>query len=129
MKPQPAEEALNNYYEMLASQGEAKAALIETDPSHSEETTSLFSVARLLWETMVPVKPSEEFRQGLQAGLVAEAERRRVQRALGIELERKASRPSWIVPVAALGTASLVGVYAFWRFTRSPAPEEQALAA
>jgi hypothetical protein len=64
---------------------------------------------------------------------VQEARRRQTQRFLGIPVERtvRVLRPLWVWPVAALGTASLVGVgaYAYWRRLRHIAARDKALVA
>lgn len=129
MKQQNAEELFDYHFDTLHSHGESRALLIETDSTLSENSMSLFTVVRLLWETLRPVQPSQAFRDELLLQLQAECERQRVQQQLGILQMPRALRPmSWIVPVA-VGTASLVGMYAFWRRSRHILPEERALAA
>ena len=126
MKPQTSDEILNAHYDALTSQNVAKARLIETDPTVEDDMPRLFALVRLLWETLQPLSPEERFRLELHRSLVDEAQRRRVQQALGIETRRKTTPVTWIVPVAAIGTASLVGAYVFWRRSRHSLGEGQA---
>ncbi|RME85365.1 MAG: hypothetical protein D6775_02990 [Caldilineae bacterium] len=126
---QRPEDVLNTHFDALIHQGEAKAKLIESDPSLPASMALLFTIVRLLWTTLRPVAPSPEFRRDLEQRLIQEAERRRVQEALGFAPERRAISPLWLVPVATLGAASLVGAYAYWRRSRRAVSEEQLAAA
>ncbi len=129
MKRQDTEELFNHHFDTLHSHGEPRALLIETDSTLSEDSVSLFNIVRLLWKTLQPVQPSQTFRDELLLQLQTECERQRVQQHLGIQQTPSALRPmAWIVPVA-VGTASLVGMYAFWRRSRHIVREESALAA
>ena len=129
MKQQDAEELFDYHFDTLHSHGDSRALLIETDSTLSEDSISLFNVVRLLWKTLQPVQPSQSVRDELLLQLQAEYERQRVQQQLGIRQTPRALRPMvWIVPVA-VGTASLVGMYAVWRRSRHIIPEERALAA
>lgn len=127
MKQRDTEELFDYHFDTLHSHGEPRAQLIETDSTLPEDSASLFTVVQWLWQTLRPVQPSQAFRDELLLQLQAECERQRVQQHLGIQQTPRALRPmAWIVPVA-VGTASLVGMYAFWR--RSRHIEETALAA
>lgn len=130
MKKQQDEDILTTYLNALQNEQKAQAYLIETDPELSDEMTGLLQVVNLLWDMLKPVQTPEHFRAELGEQLVTEAERKRVQQALGIDKKQRTLSPAiWLVPVAALGTASLVGVYAYWRMTRQPVQEDAALAA
>lgn len=129
MKQRDAEELFDYHFDTLHSHGEPRAQLIETDSTLPEDSASLFTVVQWLWRTLQPVHPSQAFEDELLLRLVTEYERQRVQQHLGIQQAPRALRPMvWIVPVA-VGTASLVGVYAFWRRSRHFVQEEAALAA
>lgn len=121
------------HFEALNRHGAAKARLIETTPGLPAEAAGLFVLVRRLHEALQPVRPDPVFRRTLGQQLVQEAQRRHTQRVLGIPVERAARvlRPLWVLPVAALGTASLVGVgaYAYWRRLRHLAARDKALAA
>ncbi len=127
-------ELLDIHYQTLAQQGESKARLIETAPGTPTDLMVLFNLARDLWRLLRPVTPAPAFRTGLGQQLMTEARRQQTQRALGVT-PRAASRPRWVMPVTAIGTASLVGVgvgvgaYAFWRRSRQTAESDQPLAA
>lgn len=124
---------LEAHFEALIRYGAAKARLLETTPGLPPEAAGLFALARRLRESFQPVRPDPAFRRALGQQLVQEARRRQTQRVLGIPVERaaRALRPLWVLPVAALGTASLVGVgaYAYWRRLRHLAARDKALAA
>ena len=127
MKQRDTEELFDYHFDTLHSHGEPRAQLIETDSTLPEDSASLFTVVQWLWQTLQPVHPSQAFEDELLLQLRAEYERQRVQQQLGIQQTPRALRPIvWIVPMA-VGTASLVGMYAFWR--RSRHIEETALAA
>ena len=117
-------DTLEAHYQAMTSQTDQHVAPI----SAAGDLAGLFAVAQLLWQTLTPVRPAEGFRSELGRGLVAEAERRRVHQVLGISGYRP-TRPVWLMSVAALGTASLVGAYAYWRFSRSGDQGERRLAA
>ncbi len=127
MKQRNEEELFDYHFDTLYSHGEARAQLIETDSTLPEDSASLFTLVQWLWQALQPVQPSQAFEDELLLRLVTEYERQRVQQHLGIRQTPKALRPMvWIVPMA-VGTASLVGMYAFWR--RSRHIEKTALAA
>lgn len=129
MKQQDTEEILDHHFDTLQFYGEPRARLIETNPALPEDSASLFTVVQWLWQTLQPVQPEPAFKDELLLQLQSEYERRQVQRHLGIQQASRAFRPiAWIVPVA-VGTASLVGAYAFWRRSRQSIREEPALAA
>jgi len=129
MKQRTPEEILDQHFDALHQHGEPRVRLIETTSMLSEDSASLFTVVQWLWQALQPVQPSQAFRDELLLQLQTEYERRRVQQHLGIQPVSRTLRPiAWIVPVA-VGTASLVGVYAFWRRSRHIIPEETALAA
>lgn len=125
---------LDIHYQTLAQQGETKASLIETAPGVPADLLALFGLVRDLWRLLRPVSPTPAFRSSLGQQLVTEARRQQTQRALGMS-PRQPSRPRWIAPATAIGTASLVGVgvgvgaYAFWRRSRQAAASDQPLAA
>lgn len=125
-------DVLDMHYHTLREQGEAKALLIETAPGTPVDLMALFALVRDLWRLLRPVAPSPSFREGLGQQLVAEARRQQTQRLLGVT-PRSPLRSPWVVPVAAIGTASLVGVgvgaYAFWRRSRQTPQADQPLAA
>ena len=123
-------DVLDAYLDILNHQGEAKARLIENDFSESESMHNLLRVLQLLWRELRPVTPREEFRNTLGERLVKEARRRQTIEALAPSRVSRARRPIWLVaPLAALGTASLVGAYAYWRFTRQNAQANNILVA
>lgn len=93
------------------------------------QAAALFTLVTLLWDLLRPVQPAPAFRAGLSEQLVAEAQRQRTQKAIGIHTARQPARGMWIAPVAALGAVSLVGAYAFWRRWRQQEATEQPLAA
>ena len=112
-------DALEAYLDILNHQGEGKARLIENDFSESMNMRELFQVLQMLWRELRPAAPGEEFRKTLGERLVKEAQRRQTLEALAAPHVSRPRRPIWLVaPLAALGTASLVGAYAYWRFTR-----------
>ena len=121
-------ETLDAHFEALTNQGEARARLVEQTPGLLPEAEALFAVARLLWALLQPVQPSTAFRIELGEQLTAAARRKQAGRVLGIGQIHPVIRNLWLVPVAALGTASLVGAYAFWRRSRQD-EDEEALAA
>lgn len=129
MNQSQAETLLDTHFETLNRQGEDGAQRLQTAPGLSLELVALFALALNLWNLLRPVRPAEPFRSDLGERLVTEAQRRRNQQAIGIHSTAPASRPLWLVPIAALGTVSLVGAYAFWRRSRQPLAEETALAA
>ncbi|NOX63782.1 MAG: hypothetical protein GXP42_17795 [Chloroflexi bacterium] len=120
---------LDNYLNTLKHQGEAKAQLIENDPARPAEMDALFRVVQVLWRELRPVAPRADFRTSLGEQLVNEARRRQAREALAASRARPALPRLWLVPVAALGTASLVGAYAYWRFTRQGSPANRVAAA
>ena len=129
MKQRAPEEILDHHFDTLHQYGEPRARLIETDSALPEDSASLFTVVQWLWQTLQPVQPSPAFKDELLLQLLTEYERQRVQQRLGIRQASRAFHPmTWIVPVA-VGTASLVGVYAFWRRTRQTIREDAAVAA
>ena len=129
MKQQNPEELYNYHFDTLDAYGESRAQLIATDPALPEDSVSLFAVVNWLWQTLRPITPAQAFRNELRLQLVAECERQRVQQELGIQQTTRALWPiAWIASVA-VGTASLVGMYAFWRRSRHVGQEETALAA
>jgi hypothetical protein len=129
MKQRTPEEILNHHFDTLHLYGEPRARLIETDSTLPEDSASLFTIVQWLWQALQPVQPSQTFRDELLLQLQTEYERQRVQQHLGIQPASRTLRPiAWIVPVA-VGTASLVGVYAFWRRSRHITQKETALAA
>jgi hypothetical protein len=129
MKQRDPEEILDQHFDTLHLYGEPRARLIETGSTLSEDSTTLFTVVQWLWQTLQPVQPAPAFKDELLLQLLTEYERQRVQQHLGIQQAPRAFRPiAWIVPVA-VGTASLVGVYAFWRRSRQNMGEKPALAA
>lgn len=129
MKPTQAESLLDTHFETLTRQGEADARQLQDLPGLSLELVALFALALNLWNLLRPVRPAQQFRNELGERLVTEAQRRRTQRAIGIHSTDPSARPLWLVPVAALGTVSLVGAYAFWRRSRQPLAKDTALAA
>ena len=119
------EEAVNQHYEgMRQAQGANTPAQDQTP-----ELFPLFTIAGWLWEFLRPAPPNERFRADLHAHLVAEAERRRVQRALQGTRGKRPLQASLVVSVAALGAASLVGAYAYWRRAQHAGGGDTALAA
>ncbi|MCS7038745.1 MAG: hypothetical protein RMN24_04680 [Anaerolineae bacterium] len=124
---------LEAHFEALIRYGAAKARLLENTPGLPAEAAGLFALVRRLQESLQPVRPEPTFRRTLGQQLVQEARRRHTRRVLGIPVEQaaRALRPLWVLPVAALGTASLVGVgaYAYWRRLRHLAARDKALAA
>lgn len=117
---------LDRYFEALQTNNEAQMRFIEQAVS---DMSPLFHLVRLLWATLVPVTPSPDFQAELKQRLLAEASRRHAQETLGIETLPAPARRGWWVPVAALGTASVVGAYAFWRRSRRSPVEDASLAA
>ncbi|NOZ71147.1 MAG: hypothetical protein GXP38_04420 [Chloroflexi bacterium] len=117
---------LDRYFEALQTNNEAQSRFVEQT---ADEMTPLFQLIRLLWATLQPVSPSSRFRSELKQHLLAEARRRHAQDTLGFEPAPAPTRRVWWVPVAALGTASVVGVYAFWRRSRRSPVEDIGLAA
>ncbi len=98
----------------------------------SAPAIALFTLVTLLWELLRPVSPAPAFRASLGRQLVAEAQRQRTQKAIGIQAARAPARGLGIGPAAALGAVSLataVGAYAFWRRARQQEVQKPALAA
>lgn len=127
MKMQSDQDRLDAHFKAL-NQSPARARLIETAPDVSEGLMSLFGIADLLWRILRPVAVSPAFRQELGMQLRAEARRRQTRRVLGYYPQRPGLSPVWLVPVAALGTVSLVGAI-FWRRARQNVEGDAALAA
>lgn len=119
------EDLIDQHYEdMQQARGPSVTASVL---SNAVELAALFTIARWLWEHLRPAPPDERFRAELHSQLVAEAERRRVQRALQGSRDKRSSNTRLVM--AALGTASLVGAYAYWRVRRQASGHDTALAA
>ncbi len=124
-----ADDLLDRHFAALEQSNEAQAQAIESSETLPADTASLFGLVRLLWTLLIPVRPRPEFRVELRDQLHAEMQRRRTQAALGYGQSRGAARSRWVVPVAAIGTASVVGALAYWRFSRHAGTDRDVLAA
>ncbi len=126
---QQADDIFDWHFEALRQENEDQVQLIENAEELPPDTASLFGLVHLLWSLLPLLQPRPAFRAALGDQLTAETQRRRTQRALGYGEPRLLPRPRWVVPMAALGTASLVGALAYWRLSRHSAVDNDALAA
>jgi len=126
MRPYHLVSWLDRYLEALQTENEAQTRFVEQTVS---DLAALYRLVRMLWAVLQPVHPNPQFRGELKQNLIAEAQRRQVQDALGLQIPATAARRRWWRPVAVLGTASLVGVYALWRRSRPHEVEDVGLAA
>jgi hypothetical protein len=129
MMKQQADDIFDWHFEALRQENEDQVQLIENAEELPPDMASLFGLVHLLWNLLPLLQPRPAFRAALRDQLTAETQRRRTQRALGYGEPRLMPRPRWVVPMAALGTASLVGAYAYWRLSRHSAVDNDALAA
>ena len=129
MMKQQADDILDWHFEALRQENESQVHLIENADDLPPDTASLFGLVHLLWSLLPPLQPRPAFRAELGGQLTADTQRRRTQRALGYGQPRLIARPRWVVPMAAIGTASLVGALAYWRLSRHSGADNDALAA
>ncbi|MCO6449443.1 MAG: hypothetical protein J5I90_01525 [Caldilineales bacterium] len=127
MKTPNDPDRLDAHFQALR-QGEAKARLIEGAPDNSVDLISLFAIVDMLWRILRPVAIAPAFRDELKLQLMTEAQRRETRKVLGLYPQRQGLNPIWLVPFAALGTASLVGALV-WRRARHQVEPDTALAA
>ena len=126
---QPPDDILDWHFEALRKNDADQVRRIEMTPDLPAATIALFSLVHLLWTILRPVPPRPAFRTELREQVVAEAERRRTQAALGYGRPRPLLRPRWVVPAAAIGTVSLMGALAYWRLSRQTQAPRDILAA